>query len=144
MKINEITSLKKSTLFRDLKWLKPVFAHEAQKVYDAWVLPERDRGKSGNGICDDISEKITRMLNKIDHLDAQAESVGRNKAGTHAYVVVFNDLECYGIDIPYWKYEEGRRSYGTMQWRKIEGVTLTENDVRIFKIKRLPWMDNIQ
>jgi len=137
MKINEIItegSTSKSTLFRDLKWLRTVFVMGAQRIYDRW-----NRKGYGDGICDDIAVRFTNILNKnIKKFGARAERYGRNKAGTHAFAVVYNDTESYAIDIPYWKYELGNNRYG---WKKIDGVKFTEEDVRIFKIARLSWMD---
>jgi hypothetical protein len=141
MRILEITK-NRSSLFRELKWLKPVFVKTAQEVYDKWILNDWDKGKYGNGICDTIAQKISKIADTYTDENVQSESVGRNKAGTHAYAVVFNQTESYAIDISYWKYETGRKSiYGDMQWKKIEGIQLTEDDVRIFKIKRMSWMD---
>lgn len=143
MKINEILTENKSSLFSDLKVMKPKFAQIAQSIYNRWS------GKNyGSGICDEIAWRNAEYVNKKKfEIGAIALPHGRNKAGNHAYAVVFNKKEAFLIDIPYWKYETSKilkvkdhPGVKDLFWRKIPDVTFTYNDVRIIAIPRQKFM----
>lgn len=140
MRLNELKN--QSMLFSQLKAMKPKFVAIAQKIYDRW-----DGSDYRNGICDDISEKISAYVDRRkDSLHAIAVPYGRNKAGNHAYAVVFNKTEAFMIDIPYFKYEQSKMvndpEYGKQQgWRKVPNAQFTEEDVRIHAIPRQKFMN---
>lgn len=138
MVITEIIRPQKRVLFKQLVELRPIFIIAAQDVYNQW-----DDIGDGWGICGDISEIISEIVNKYsEEFHAVCESGGVNKSDTHNFALAFSETESYLIDIPYWKYEK----YGLVQgwvkgWKKLKGVKFTEKDVRIVSTPRLKFMD---
>lgn len=57
---------------------------------------------------------------------------GGQDGDDHAYLIVYNDVEAYIVDIPPGVYEEG----GGYNWQKKSNVIITASDVIIESIKR--------
>ena len=57
---------------------------------------------------------------------------GGQDGDDHAYLIVYNDVEAYIVDIPPEVYEEG----GGYNWQKKPNVTINAEDVGIEPIKR--------
>ena len=120
--------LSQSVLSSRLLTLSPEMAAVAQKVYDEW-----EQDGSGNderlgtgGICQDVAEAMADVLikNGINtyHMDSQ---VGEQ----HVWVIAYNDVEAYHVDIPADIYETG----GGYNWNKTPDIQIDETDVSILK-----------
>lgn len=57
---------------------------------------------------------------------------GGQDGDDHAWIIVYDDVEAVGVDIPPHVYEIG----GGYNWRKIPDVRIKPSDVDIFPIKR--------
>jgi GNAT superfamily N-acetyltransferase len=111
--------------------LRGKLAKAAQKEYDEWQ-GEDDPEIGNGGICDRVANAMGSVLASagIDTTD------GGQDGDDHAYLVAYSDTEAFGVDIPPGTYERG----GGYNWTKIEGVTMTANDVEIWPIDR-DWLE---
>jgi len=117
------------SLKQQLRQLRPKFAAAAQAIYDSWEQDEDgfDEEFGGGGICDAIANAIMGLMpSGIDTMD------GGQPGDEHAFVIAFNDTEACTVDIPPGVYESG----GGYNWKKRQGVTITEDDVEIIPINR--------
>lgn len=113
-----------------LNQLRPQMAQAAQEVYNAWEQDEEgfDEEFGGGGICDQIEQALSGVI--AENLeDAEIESGGQD-GDDHAWVIVYNQREAYGVDIPPDVYEMG----GGYKWTKIPDVTISPEDIYIFEI----------
>lgn len=102
----------------------------AQEVYNDWAQDDEgvDEERGGGGICDAISEAISGVI--AEHVDDVELAEGGQDGDDHAYVIVYNEDEAYGVDIPASLYETG----GGYSWKKVEGVVFTSKDIEVFEV----------
>lgn len=116
-----------SNLYRQLMALRPLMAQAAQKVYDAWDQGE-DCDYGEGGICDEIASEISGII--VSHIRDVNTTDGGQDGDDHAWTVVYNQTESYGVDIPPQVYETG----SGYCWHKIPDVTFEPNDVEIWNL----------
>ncbi len=116
------------SLLSKLKLLRPQIAAKAQAEYDAWAGDGDDPEIGSGGICDAIANEIGDVLAGagIDSID------GGQDGDDHAFLIAYDDTSAYVVDIPPGVYERG----SGYSWKKIPGVTITEDDVVIEKFQR--------
>jgi hypothetical protein len=122
----------KTSLKYQLIRLRSAMAKAAQLVYDEWSPDEEglDDVYGSGGICDDISREISSIIyEKVKDVDIMD---GGQDGDDHAYLIVYNDIEAYIVDIPPGVYEEG----SGYNWQKKPNVIITAEDVAIEPIKR--------
>ena len=119
-----------SYLKSQLILLKGRFAETAQKVYDEWEQDEQgvDEVLGAGGICAEIANAIAEVIAR-NAIDCQVTEGGQ-EGDDHSWLLVYDDDEAWGIDIPHSLYETG----GGYNWKKIPDVTFTANDVEIFPL----------
>lgn len=117
-------------LYQELMLLRPKMAQAAQEVYNAWEQDKDgiDEFLGGGGICDQISQAIGDVIVSSIH-DANVTE-GGTPGDDHAWTIVYNQTEAYGVDIACHTYERG----GGYNWTKIPNVRFTPNDVSIFEV----------
>ena len=114
----------------ELQQLRPKMAAAAQKVYDRWEQDEEgvDVEFGTGGICDEVASAISDVIMNqalgVDIFD------GGHDGDDHAWVVVQDGREAFGVDIPPAIYEYG----GGYRWTKREGVTFEPGHVIIFPV----------
>ncbi len=107
--------------------LRAEMAQKAQQVYDEWD-PE-DIGGAG-GICDEIAQEIAGVIaNRLGDVEIVD---GGHDGDDHAWNIVYDDHDAYGVDIHPSVYEQG----GGYNWKKIPEVTIRPDDVDIFPLRR--------
>lgn len=116
----------KSPAFQSLVKLRPQMAIAAQNVYDNWVQDEDDE-YNGGGICQDIAEAISNVVNNNYSGNFDVGTVSAQCGEQHVWVVMTVDDEAFEIDVPYSMYERG----GGYNWQKIQGVKFSPNDIII-------------
>lgn len=121
---NEFVS--KDSLKNQLFQLRSFIADAAQKVYDEWEPEEDDSG----GICDQIETAISGVI--CDHIEGIETQLGGHDGDDHAWTVVYNDNEAYGVDISPYVYEMG----AGYSWQKRPNVRIWPQYVQIFEIDR--------
>jgi hypothetical protein len=126
-----------SPLKQFLHSLRPQIASEAQKIYDEWTQDESgvDEEYGAGGICDAIASRIMDFLYPILEgkfgPDCEYDRGGQD-GDDHEWLMIFNDKEAFGIDIPHALYERG----GGYSWTKIPGAVFRADDVEIWEINR--------
>lgn len=115
-------------LYVKLMTLRPQMAFAAQKVYNSWEQDEHgmDVDYGGGGICDEVAHAISGVI--AQNVDAAIADGGQD-GDDHAYIVVYNNQEAYGVDIPCHIYERG----GGFSWQKLQGVHFSPNDIAIWE-----------
>jgi hypothetical protein len=113
-------------LLNQLKALRSQMAVAAQGVYDEWTQDEEgfDEAFGGGGICDAIVRELSDII--ASNIDCELDDGGWD-GDDHAFLIVSRGSERYWVDIPARVYEQG----GGHNWRKIEGVQISPNDVVI-------------
>jgi len=121
-----------SLLRRKLEALRPYFARAAQKVVDAWEQDGEgmDEELGEGGVCDRVSEALAEVVGRT--LPSLGMTDGGHDGDDHAYLIVYDPIEAFLIDIPPSVYETG----GGYRWRKIEGAAIDPSDVVIEAIPR--------
>lgn len=117
-------------LYVKLMTLRPQMAFAAQKVYNNWEQDEdgMDPDLGGGGICDEVARAISDV---IAHNIQNAEFAdGGQEGDDHAYMIVYNQQEAYGVDIPCHIYEKG----GGYSWQKLPGVHFSPTDIAIWEV----------
>lgn len=120
----------KSTLHSRLTGLRAAMARAAQKVYDDWEQNDDgdDEVYGAGGICTDISSAIADVIaDRIRDVDFHE---GGQDGDDHAWIIVTDGKEAYGVDIPPGVYESGMG----YKWTKRKNVRFAANDVDIFPI----------
>lgn len=117
-------------LYQQLLRLRPKMAQAAQEVYNAWEQDADgvDEELGGGGICDQISEAISSVI--VSSIRGANVTEGGQDGDDHAWTIVYNQTEAYGVDIACHIYERG----GGYSWSKVQGVQFTPNDVSIFEV----------
>ncbi len=116
-------------LYHKIRALTPQLLAAAQKVYDEWEQDEEgmDPELGFGGICQDIADAMASVLNQTLP-DYNFTIMDNNGIGEqHVWVVIWDDSECYAVDIPPGVYETG----SGYTWHKIPDVTFTEDDLII-------------
>jgi len=114
-----------SRLYQELLALRPAIAQAAQKVYNEW---EQEDECDVGGICDEVAREIGEVI--VQHIHDANVTDGGQEGDDHAWVVVYNQTESYGVDISPHVYEVG----SGYCWRKIPGVIFTIKDVEIWNL----------
>jgi hypothetical protein len=99
----------------------------AQAVLDEWA-PEADgwdQEYGHGGACDDIAQAMSDVI--VSSLDDIEIGSGGWEGDDHAYLLINDGTDTVHLDIPPGVYETG----GGMNWRKREGIRLTEGDLVI-------------
>jgi hypothetical protein len=110
--------------------LRVEMAKAAQGVYDEWQQDEDD-DLGGGGICQDIAEAISGVI--YSHIPRiEAGTVSASCGEQHVWVVLYNRINAYEIDIPYYIYERG----SGYSWTKIQGVVFRPENISISPIGR--------
>lgn len=113
-----------------LNKLKPKFARAAQNIYDTWDQNEEgfDPEYGTGGICDQIAEQMGWAL--VGDLGSVGTVDGGLPGEDHAWIIVYNDKEAFGVDLPSRVYESGYN----YQWTKIAGVQISPDDIDTFEV----------
>jgi hypothetical protein len=114
-----------------LRSLKPRFATAAQKVYEEWQQNEEgvDEMLGAGGICSEIANAIAEVI-ATNVLEANITEGGQ-EGDDHAWLVVYDETEAYGVDISPSLYETG----AGYNWKKIPDVRFEASDVEIFPME---------
>jgi hypothetical protein len=119
----------------DVEQLIPIILSAAQEEYDEWDQSDPDDDElNGGGICQDIAESISDVLN-FNGIEATTIDSG-GVGDQHVWTVFLVKEGVYELDIPPSLYERG----GGYQWTKIQGVTFTKEYIYISKLD-IPWED---
>ncbi len=120
-----------SNLYAELNKLRHQFAQAAQKVVDAWEQDEdgEDLELGSGGPCDLVAQALSSVVGQ--HIDAEITDGGQD-GDDHAFIVVYNNHEAFGVDIPPSIYETG----SGYKWLKKPGAKIDSADIDIWKIKR--------
>lgn len=126
-----------SRLLEALLLLRPKLAMAAQVVYNEWdqnTEAMTDEVFGGGGICDSIANAMWGILsdNGIDCTE------GGHDGDDHAYLIAYDAVDTFSVDIPPAIYEEGMG----FSWVKIPGVEFEPTDVVILKTWRPDWIDD--
>ncbi len=114
-----------SNLYQQLVALRTRMIQVVQKVYDEWEQGEEcDNG----GICDEIAREISSVISQSIP-DANITEGGHD-GDDHAWTIVYDEDESYGVDIPPDVYETG----GGYCWKKIPDVKFQIDDVAIWNL----------
>lgn len=117
-------------LFRQLDQLRPELAAAAQGVLDQWEQDEEgwDEEFGAGGACDAVAAAMQGALARagVDTVE------GGHDGDDHAFLIAYSESEAYGVDVPPDVYEIG----GGYVWRKRPGVTVSEDDVEIWEVRR--------
>ncbi len=102
----------------------------AQEVYNEWSQDDEgiDEELGTGGICDAISQAISGLI--AENIENVELTEGGQDGDDHAYVIVYNEDEAYGVDIPPSLYETG----GGYSWTKVLDVTFTPQNIDIFEV----------
>jgi hypothetical protein len=114
-------------LYNQLLSLRPQMAQAAQEVYDGWQ-GEEDATFGYGGICDEIANAMAGVI--VGTLSDVNTTDGGQEGDDHAWVVAYNSVEAYGVDIPPKLYERG----SGYQWTKVPDITFLPQHVEIFKL----------
>lgn len=130
-KIRDMKLASNQKLYAELNQLRHQFALAAQKVVDEWEQDEdgMDEVLGSGGPCDLVAQALSHVVSQ--HIDAEITDGGQD-GDDHAFIVVYNDHEAFGVDIPPSIYETG----GGYNWRKKPGAKIDSADIDIWKIKR--------
>lgn len=117
-------------LYQQLMALRPRMAFAAQKVYNSWEQNEEgiDEELGGGGICDQVSQAIADVI--VSSIRNADTAEGGQEGDDHSWLVVYNQQEAYGVDIPCHIYERG----GGYSWQKLQGVHFSPNDISIWEV----------
>lgn len=123
---------KNSPLYRKLLSIRSDISDEAQKVVDSWEQDEEgyDQDFGYGGVCDAVSEAIASMVSsKIDNVDI---TDGGQDGDDHAFIIVYDEVEAFAVDIPPNVYETG----GGYSWKKRADASISPNDVIVYPVDR--------
>lgn len=116
-------------LFRKIQSLRGEIAQAAQVIIDDWIQDEDDE-YGGGGVCDAIAMEMASII--ASNIDGIEIIDGGHEGDDHAWLIVTNNDEAVGVDIPSSTYETG----SGYSWSKIEGAKVDAHDVVIWKINR--------
>ena len=119
-----------SQLFVLLSSLRPQMAAAAQGVYNEWN-PDPNEGDPTlgfGGICDEVSRAIEDVV--VSNIADVNTTEGGQEGDDHSWIVVCDNIECYGVDISPNVYESG----GGYSWAKRPGVVFQPQHVEVFKL----------
>lgn len=110
--------------------LRTKMAFAAQQVYNSWAQDENgmDDELGAGGICDEIANVLSGVIAQSVRNAEIAE--GGHEGDDHNWIVVYNQQEAYGVDIPCHIYERG----GGYSWQKLQGVHFSPNDISIWEV----------
>lgn len=111
-----------SGLFQKLRALRPLMAAAAQEVYDQWEQTEEDSG----GLCSEIANALGEVVNS--HIPDARITQGGHDGDDHDWIIVFDNYNAFGVDIPYDIYEI---DHGMWDYEKINDVVFTPEDVSV-------------
>lgn len=112
-------------LYQQLLALRPAIAQAAQKIYNEWN--QEDECDTG-GICDEIASATAHVI--ASTIRNISTTDGGQDGDDHAWTIVYNRSESYGVDIPPNVYETG----GGYCWKKIPNVIIQPNEVVIWDL----------
>lgn len=119
-------------LRKALESLRPRLAEAAQAVIDAWEQDAEgwDEEYGEGGPCDDVasalSEAVYNAIPGVEVVD------GGHDGDDHAYIIVYDESDAFAVDVPPHVYESG----GGYSWQKLEGASVTADDVIIEPVDR--------
>lgn len=130
--VDNDSSLRYSTsvnLRQALESLRPRLADAAQQIIDAWEVDSEDGDDEygGGGCCDAIAQEMWGIIAELDVSIRE----GGHDGDDHAWLIVWNETEAFGVDIPPDVYERG----GGYSWTKIPGAKVRPEDVQIWPIE---------
>lgn len=120
------------SLLKKLQAIKSQIAKEAQIVIDDWEQDDDglDEELGSGGMCDKVADTITAVIGRI--IPEVEFTDGGHEGDDHAFIIVYDDLEAYAVDIPPGVYEIG----SGYSWKKIQGVEITPQDIVITRVDR--------
>ena len=116
-----------SPIHQRLMQLRPLMLKAAQEVYDNWDQSDEFDDYAGGGICQDIAEAISDVVNQNFPGNFDVGTVSSVCGEQHVWCVMKVGNEGFNIDVPYNTYETG----AGYNWQKIQGVKFTPNDITI-------------
>jgi hypothetical protein len=113
-----------------LESLRPKLAEAAQRVLDEWAPDEEgwDEEFGSGGACDAVS----RAMSEIIDVEGVEVLEGGHDGDDHSWLIVYDDVDAYAVDIPPGVYETG----GGYSWKKIDGASVSPDDVVIEPVRR--------
>jgi hypothetical protein len=120
------------SLLQKLGKLRSDLAQAAQLVVDEWIQNEEGFNEDlGNGgVCDLVSQAMADVIgNSVVDVDIVD---GGHDGDDHAWLIIVDNVEAVGVDIPPGVYETG----GGYSWKKIENVEIEPTDVVLWNIDR--------
>jgi GNAT superfamily N-acetyltransferase len=126
-----VTPRRPSLLYQYIDSMTPEMKAAAQKIYDEWDSDDEDNEYGGGGICDAISQAMSGALAGNASVDFEIADGGQ-PGDDHAWFIVYNDTEAWGVDLPHSLYERG----GGYSWKKVPGVEFSASDIEIFPVER--------
>jgi hypothetical protein len=117
-------------LYQQLLGLRQRMAFAAQQVYNSWQQDAEgfDDEFGSGGICDEISRAIADVV--VSSIQNAETAEGGQEGDDHSWLIVYNQQEAYGVDIPCHIYERG----GGYSWQKLQGVHFSPNDISIWEV----------
>lgn len=108
--------------------VKQAICAAVQKVYNEWQQDpnEGDPELGFGGICNDVANEIISTLTSMSNGTFEVKSYGAEE--DHTATLVWNNTECYYVDVHWTHYE---RNLGMYNYRKIEDVVINPNMVTI-------------
>jgi hypothetical protein len=115
-----------------IKALRPQMAIAAQEIYNEWEQDEEgiDDILGGGGICSEISKEIESIV--VENIPGIETIEGGQDGDDHSWIIVYNENEAVGVDIPFSLYESG----GGYSWKKKMEVNFKPENVEIFPLDR--------
>lgn len=127
-----LETIQKGQLYQQLFVLRPQMARAAQEIYNDWEQDDEglDFQFGGGGICDQVSQAISSVIS--EHIPEVDTVDGGQEGDDHSWIIVYNQIEAYHVDIPPGIYERGNG----YKWQKIPNVIIQPNHVEIFPANR--------
>lgn len=114
-------------LYNQLMRLRTQMAFAAQRIYNSWEQG-MDVELGGGGICDEVAQVLSGVI--AQNVRNAEITDGGHEGDDHAYIVVYNQQEAYGVDISCHIYERG----GGYSWQKLQGVHFSPDDISIWEV----------
>lgn len=122
-----------------LESIRPALAAAVQRVLNEWQPDESgfDPVLGTGGACDEVTDAMVDVI--CDFVDGVTVLEGGHEGDDHAWLIVVDDRDAVGVDVPPSVYETG----GGYSWTKIEGAEVEPSDVMLFSLIREDVVDRL-